>query len=180
MSIKSLNTTAIFIGLIVLLLNACTPLTVLEPTPIVQPTPTPTLSGSVPPEKSTAFATETMMAQTQTPFLAPTQTPEQGILEGIAPPFSTDRFWSGGNQWNGYVNNTFTIAYVGAYGNDRQQGVVVVVTESSEEWVNSPERNGTLTISSAEGTMLTLSSTEGVVYQFDLNAKIFLLATPHP
>jgi hypothetical protein len=177
---KPVSITALFVVLFVISLTACIPLTAPEPTPIVQPTATSTLSASMPPEKSTAFATETMIAQTQTASSAPTLTPELGVLEGIAPPFSTDRFWSGGNQWNGYINSGFTIVYAGAYGNDRQQGVVIMVTESSEDWVNSPERNGTLRIDSVDGNRLTLSSTGGMFYQFDVNTKIFTLSTPHP
>jgi hypothetical protein len=137
-----------------------------------QPQPTADALGTLLQEKQTARAETT---QTQSAPLPPTQPPAQGILDGIAPPFNTDVFWSGGNQWNGYINNVFTIVYAGSRGNDHEQGVVVVVTDTSEEWFDTPAKDGTLTISSANGTVLSLTSTNESAYQFNLNNKSFLL-----
>jgi len=150
-----------------------------EPLPTsFSPTTTPDFLTDWPPEKLTQMAVENFLIQTQTPGPKPTLVHELGILEGVAPPFNTETFWSGGNQWNGYVNNVFTMILAGAYGHDRQQGLVISMSEIGEDWIDAPERNGTLRISAANDTVLTLTSTQGSVYQLDLNTKTFFLSAP--
>lgn len=139
-----------------------------------------------PPPDSTSLAVATILSAKQTAAAIPTETPlppatpRLGIFDDNVPPFSTDTFWSGGKVWYGYADSRLLIVHAGSRGDDHQQGVVLILTDTSTDWYDTPVKDGTLTIISANGTVLSLTATDGVVYQFDVATRSFVSPTSNP
>jgi hypothetical protein len=140
-----------------------------------EPRPTAVTPGW-PPAKLTALAITSLTP----PVTWPPATPLLGIREGIAPPYSTDAFVSGGNAWSGYANNELVLVHAGARGDNHQQGVVIVITNSAEGWYQTPTQDGVLRITSVNGTILSLTATDGAVYQFDVSTRTLVSPTGNP
>ena len=70
--------------------------------------------------------------------------------------------------------------FAGSLGFDVSQGVVVVLntdldrTNGREVWVQTPSPTGALRIVSVEGARLTLHSTQGERYIFDVQEQRFI------
>ena len=136
----------------------------------------------------TSIAVATILSAKQTAGAIPTGTPlppvtvtvRLGIFDDNVPPFSTDTFWSGGKVWYGYANSVLLTVHAGSRGKDHQQGVVLIVTDTSTDWYDTPAKDGTLTIASADGTVLSLTATDGVVYQFDAANRSYVSPTSNP
>ncbi len=113
--------------------------------------------------------------------LMPTARPQvqsdrvEGILEGLLAPINPSSF-SGTNQWQGYVNDQWTVVYAGADGQNLQQGLLWVDVESTGEFDSYPaaQPGGALTILSAENNVLLLSDESGDTLYFDMAARSYL------
>jgi hypothetical protein len=139
-----------------------------------------------PPPDMTSIAVATILSAKQTIGAMPTgtalppATARLGIFDDNVPPYSTDTFWSGGKVWYGYANSVLLMVHAGSRGDDHQQGVVLIVTDTSTDWYDTPEKDGTLTITSANGTVLSLTATNGAVYQFNVATRSFVSPTGNP
>jgi hypothetical protein len=131
----------------------------------------------VPPAKLTDAA---QLSQTPPVSPAATSTPILGIVEGVAPPYNTEEFVSGGPRWVGYIDSTLTFVYAGARGTDHQQGVVIVENPTVGGWYDTSSKDGVLKIIAASGSLLTLTAEDGSIYQFDVNSVTFITPTGDP
>jgi hypothetical protein len=114
------------------------------------------------------------------PFLdnPPFQT---GILTGEPGPFSAEQIFVE-NLWQSASDRGFVQVFAGALGNDLSQGVIVVLTtdsaraEGSEEWILTPTSAGAVRIVNAENNFLTLHSSSGARFLFDVENRILMVS----
>jgi hypothetical protein len=109
--------------------------------------------------------------------------PLGSITTDIPPAFSTDYFLTT-NAWINDAGSQRFIVFAGSTPNDATQGGVVVESESLGTASSSSEpttatfltsgQDGTLTITSANGWILTLQATDGATYQFDVTTDTLL------
>jgi hypothetical protein len=102
-----------------------------------------------------------------------------GIINGEPGPFYAEVLFVQ-NLWQIIEEDGFIQVFAGALGNDLSQGVVVVLTtgmdriQGSEDWVLTPEKTGAVRIVETEAGFLTLHSSQGKRYIFDLNKMTFI------
>ena len=99
---------------------------------------------------------------------------QTGIIEDAQPPFHSFEF-SAGNMWQGWMENRWVQVYAGALGSDPTQGVLIVVRENGggTEWVQTPSGSGALRLTAEINHRLTVSSTGGQIFYFDVAAMSF-------
>ncbi len=102
---------------------------------------------------------------------------QTGIIESGLAPFPS-AFYKIENQWHEILDGEHVKVYVGAAGKDPSQGVVVVqVTTLDLTNTTTPEvfktsiPVGALRIVAAKGPQLTLSSSEGLRFSFDVQSR---------
>lgn len=101
----------------------------------------------------------------------------RGITDSGQAPFMAQEYRFE-NQWQDVVGGRHTNVWAGAAGGDPQQGVVVVLTTSldltragSPEVFPTPSRTGSLRITDARGTVLTLVSSGGATFTFRVESR---------
>jgi|SRR5215831_249250 len=101
----------------------------------------------------------------------------RGIIDGGQAPFPAKQYLFE-NQWQDVVGGKHTNVWAGATGDDRQQGVIVVLTTSTDltqtgspEVFRTPSRTGSLHITDAHGTVLTLVDSTGATYTFRVESR---------
>jgi hypothetical protein len=99
---------------------------------------------------------------------------QTGIIEDAQPPFHSYEF-TAGNMWQGWMENRWVQVYAGALGSDPTQGVLIVVRENGggTEWVQAPAGSGGLWLMAESNHRLTVSSTGGQIFYFDVAAMAF-------
>lgn len=137
-----------------------------------------TASGQSYPSPSQSHGTS---LQYETPRLIPVTDapPITGILEGqgqeIRPSEATIN-----NRWAGFVRDTYVVVFAGALADDPAQGIIYVVTVSSDKkgtiWNHylTPTKTGSVRIVSVEGTRLVLASESGTTLSFDVSTLQFV------
>jgi len=80
------------------------------------------------------------------------------------------------SRWQGEVNGQWVTVLAGYAKGDRQQGVLWVAAENTDDRSPylAPQPGGALQILSADGTRLTLTDESGSEYLFDVAARAFL------
>lgn len=108
---------------------------------------------------------------------APQPTPITGIRNIGQSPFGKYALIE--NQWQDIVNGQLVIVYAGRLGAAPDQGFVAVSTGTpSGENVTTqqfltPTKSGAVKITAVNGSLVTLESTQGVTFTFDLTALTF-------
>lgn len=99
-----------------------------------------------------------------------------GVSDDGEAPFPATEF-VGTNSWHRVVNGQHVVVYAGSLGEDPNQGVLFVMTISldlksvSGERYLAPTKSGALQIMSEENLNLTLDTTRGKRYTFDVRAR---------
>ena len=102
-----------------------------------------------------------------------------GIITGEPGPFYAEELFVE-NLWQDIGENGFVQIFAGALGNDLSQGVVVVLTTSSnriqgfEEWVMTPSKTGAVRIVAVDDGFLVLHSSQGGRILFDWEKRSFI------
>jgi len=98
-----------------------------------------------------------------------------GISLASSVPISPDDFIST-TQWQGEWAGLWVRVYAGAYAGSVDQGVLWIVVDNTGDWGNydSPMRGGALTVTAAEGLVLTLKDASGAQLYFDVASRQFL------
>lgn len=101
----------------------------------------------------------------------------RGIIDSGQAPFSAQAYRFE-NQWQDVVGGKHTNVWAGAAGDDPQQGIIVVTTTSLDltqagtpEVFRTPSRTGSLRITDARGTVLTLVSSGGAAFTFRVESR---------
>lgn len=99
---------------------------------------------------------------------------QTGIIEDAQPPFHSYEF-TAGNMWQGWMEHRWVQVYAGVLGSDPTQGVLIVVRENGggTEWVQTPSGSGALRLTAEINHRLTVSSTGGQIFYFDVAAMSF-------
>lgn len=102
--------------------------------------------------------------------------PPYALKEGIFEP-AEDVLpqWDFVNYWVGHVGDQWSFVYAGVQDADPTQGGVVVVPNGSPPgyFLPTPVAAGSVKITSAEGTTLTLLATEGTTFVFDAESESY-------
>jgi hypothetical protein len=104
---------------------------------------------------------------------------QEGIRTGEPGPFSADQLFVE-NLWQVGTDTGYLQVYAGALGVDLKQGVVVVLltglnrAQGVETWIQTPSPTGAVRIVAADGLLLTLNSTQGEQYLFDVEERQFI------
>ena len=103
----------------------------------------------------------------------PTRPRPTGILERFnhPPPYSNDVTFT--SAWQDQVDGEWLKAYTGVRENDPTQGFVYVKGGKRGEYP-TPTQVGAVTITSYEGTVLTLTSADGTTFLFDVAIGTFV------
>jgi len=108
----------------------------------------------------------------------PTSTPATGILDVQISPFSAhDAIIT--NRWQGTVGGVFVVVYAGRLTQTPDQGLVAVSLGEpgqpnfSLQQYPTPTKSGSVHITSANGSLLTLVSDKGQTFVFDVGAHLF-------
>lgn len=110
------------------------------------------------------------------PAFAPDGPWPTGIFEEGQAPFPASAV-TVSNQWQGRLNGDYVRVYAGSLPNDPAQGVVIVSVVSADqepvstEWLKTPEKVGALRVVAAHHTQLTLESTTGLSFTFDVQTR---------
>lgn len=77
--------------------------------------------------------------------------------------------------WVGKIKDVYVIVYTGVLRNDQTQGVVFVFPENNGSWLKflTPDKQGSITITSFEGNRLALLSDQGETFFFDIGTLKF-------
>ncbi len=99
----------------------------------------------------------------------PPYVPKEGIFE---PAEQILPEWNFVNYWQGHVRDEWVSVYAGSQVADPNQGGVVVVPYGAPpgEFLPTPVAAGSVTIISAQGTMLTLQAEDGTTFVFDVDS----------
>lgn len=106
--------------------------------------------------------------QTANPFTEPT--PIAGIHDFNGPVVYPQYVYE--NQWANYINNHWVAVFAGAYSDNLAQGIVVFVWNS--ELYETPLPAGSVHIVAEDNYRLTLLSTDGTIFYFDIPARRFV------
>ena len=114
--------------------------------------------------------------------LSASQAPSNlGVISNLNPPPFPAAEYLTNNSWMGNVNGATVTAFAGNIGGDSNQGVVVIVSAANNisgsptaSAFESPSADGTLTISSLSGSVLTLNSSSGQTLHFDLSNDAYI------
>lgn len=81
------------------------------------------------------------------------------------------------NQWQRLVNGEWVHVYAGSLTSDPTQGVVLVMTESPDQMTGghypTPTKEGSVRITGEQGLQITLTSSEGATFVFDVSSRSF-------
>lgn len=159
--------------------------------------PSPTATGSFPPDKQAIIDEDNRLAAagasnappkpTNPMDLAPSPSSEPtgpirtGIMDAN-PPFP-NVMYEIENQWAGIQGDEAIIVYAGSegYGGDLSQGILVVRTQPANDlqadWklneFPTPSKHGAVTVTAADGLILTLSATDGTTFTFDAGTDTY-------
>jgi len=102
-----------------------------------------------------------------------------GIRDDIPAPFPASEV-SINNVWQRDFAGNHVQAYAGHITGDEQQGLLIIRTTSINDLDNvtverfqTHDKTGSLTVTSEQNHKLTLQSTSGATYEFDVNKKQF-------
>jgi hypothetical protein len=116
---------------------------------------------------------------TGAPGALPSAAPEQrptGIFEDVIGPFSPQEMIVT-NAWQDRVNGQWVQVYAGASADDPTQGLVAVLVQPLSASTGSlhatPSRAGAVRITSAHGSLLTLTAEDGSIFVFDASTRQF-------
>jgi hypothetical protein len=98
-----------------------------------------------------------------------------GITGELAAPLSPDDFTLS-NAWQDQIGENWVQVFAGALTADPQQGTLWLDVVDTADFVqiNAPQPGGALTITAAQGPLLTLSDAAGNTLYFDAAARSFL------
>jgi hypothetical protein len=100
----------------------------------------------------------------------PTQTPVMGIQDVDGPiVFPQYRFE---NAWSDFINGEWVGVLAGAYSDNLSQGIVVFGW--NEELYETPVQAGSVHIVTEDNYRLTLESTDGTIFYFDIPGRRFV------
>ena len=108
----------------------------------------------------------------------PTSTPRSGIEDSHEDPVNSE-YAMVNKQWSGPLNGSWVRVYSGYYGQQPEQGVVFVLVNAPGDKGYSlkefpiPVKEGEVTITAANGLVLTLVTKEGTTLHFDIKALAF-------
>jgi hypothetical protein len=95
-----------------------------------------------------------------------------GVIDSGLAPFPA-AMYQFENQWHEIVNGAHLKVYAGSLGKDASQGVVVIQRISLDndaeppQEIRAPAGVGSLRITAAQGTLLTLKSSQGAAFTLD-------------
>ena len=101
-----------------------------------------------------------------------------GIFDGAGGAFHA---WEGNfnNHWQGMVNGEFEFVSAGSQSDDPNQGIVMVMTVSGDRLkvqkniYTAPAGSGSLSVSKVAWPLVTLSSSNGQTYIFNVQSSLF-------
>lgn len=130
-------------------------------------------AGYVPAPKGEAFTPIPVQSES-----APNADPAGSIGNQISPPFPADALTVNNSWWDTSGDATVTV-YAGALGDNDAQGAVIVTSSEggavpgtsgySQTTYPTTSPDGPLTITSTNGWVLTLTASDGAVYEFDVS-----------
>lgn len=115
------------------------------------------------------------------PAASPDEPWPTGIFEEGQAPFPAAAV-TVNNQWQGVVNGQYVQVYAGALPDAPAQGVVIVAVTTvdlqpvSTQWIAAPANSGTLRLVAERNLQLTLESTRGLSFVFDVPSRKLLKA----
>ena len=102
-----------------------------------------------------------------------------GVIDSGLAPFPA-AMYQFENQWHEIVNGAHLKVYAGSLGKDASQGVVVIQRISLDNHAEAPQEIrapagvGSLRITAAQGTLLTLKSSQGTAFTLDAATRSLL------
>ncbi len=98
-----------------------------------------------------------------------------GINQAGTVPISPDEF-TPTNQWQGEWAGQWLRVFAGVHADNTSQGVIWVVADNSADFgsYDAPSRGGALTITAANGLVLTLKDESGAKLYFDVASRQYL------
>lgn len=110
------------------------------------------------------------------PTLEPQPSPPTGILDDFSTPWSPDIF-KVQNVWQGYdEQGSFVQVYAGAPGDTPEAGELGIITttsdgDTSETNYPTPQQDGTVSVTSYDGLVLTITAMDGTRFTFDVSTR---------